>query len=156
VELAEPDRLEKVIDLYSGTGTIAIYLAGLVKSVEGVESVPEAVEDARMNARLNNAGNCRFVVADAEEYLTEAAGNGISYDLMILDPPRAGCHPRALKSILKIKPRKIVYISCNPATLSRDIAELTEGGYRLEKSIPIDLFPHTFHIEAVNRLTLEI
>jgi len=155
VELAEPGGLERVIDLYSGTGTIAIYLAGLVKSVEGVESIPEAVEDAHMNARLNNAGNCRFIVADVEEYLTEAAENGTSYDLMILDPPRAGCHPRALKSILKIKPRKIVYISCNPATLSRDIAELLEGGYGLEKSIPIDLFPHTYHIEAVNRLTLD-
>lgn len=154
VELAEPGGLEKMIDLYCGTGTIAIYLSGLVRSVEGIEAVPEAVEDALINARLNNASNCHFITADVEEYLKLAAAEGRSYDLMILDPPRAGCHPRALKSIRLIKPRKIIYISCNPATLGRDVAELIEGGYRLERSIPIDLFPHTYHIEAVNRLTL--
>jgi 23S rRNA (uracil1939-C5)-methyltransferase len=153
-ELAEPEGLDKVIDLYCGTGTIGIYLAGLVKSVEGVETVPEAVEDARINARLNNVSNCSFVTADVEEYLRGVAEEGKSYDLMILDPPRAGCHPRAIKSIRLIRPRKIVYISCNPATLGRDVADLTEGGYRLERAIPIDLFPHTYHIEAVNRLTI--
>jgi 23S rRNA (uracil1939-C5)-methyltransferase len=124
------------------------------KSVEGVETVPEAVEDARINARLNNVSNCSFVTADVEEYLRGVAEEGKSYDLMILDPPRAGCHPRAIKSIRLIRPRKIVYISCNPATLGRDVADLIEGGYRLERAIPIDLFPHTYHIEAVNRLTI--
>jgi 23S rRNA (uracil1939-C5)-methyltransferase len=154
VEFAEPDKLDMMIDLYTGTGTIAIYLAGLVKYVEGVESVPEAIEDARANAGLNNAANCEFIVADVEGYLKSVADKGNEYDLMVIDPPRAGCHPRALKSILLIRPRKIVYISCNPATLARDIAGLVEGGYHLDKSIPIDLFPHTYHIEAVCRLSL--
>ncbi len=154
VEYAEPDKLDRTIDLYTGTGTIAIYLAGLVKSVEGVESVPESIEDARTNARLNSVTSCNFIAADVEEYLKSAASDETKYDLMILDPPRAGCHPKAIKSILLIRPRKIVYISCNPATLARDIAKLAEGGYHLEKAIPIDLFPHTYHIEAICRLTL--
>jgi len=154
VEFAEPDKLDRMIDLYTGTGTIAIYLASLVKYVEGIDSVPESIEDAKINARLNNAADCDFIVADVEEFLKQVVNEGNRYDLMIIDPPRAGCHPRALKSILLIRPRKIVYISCNPATLARDIAELSQGGYRLDKSIPIDLFPHTYHIEAVCRLTL--
>jgi len=154
VEFAEPEKLDRMLDLYTGTGTIAIYLAGLVKNVEGIESVPESIKDAKTNARLNNVSNCDFTASDVEEYLKKAVDEGKRYDLMVLDPPRAGCHPKAIKSILVIRPRKIVYISCNPATLARDIAGLVEGGYRLEKSIPIDLFPHTYHIEAVCRLTL--
>ncbi|UCE66530.1 MAG: 23S rRNA (uracil(1939)-C(5))-methyltransferase RlmD [Candidatus Zixiibacteriota bacterium] len=154
VEYSEPDRLDRTADLYSGTGTIAIYIAGLVRSVEGVESNLESIENARTNARLNSVTNCDFIAADVEEYLKSAANNGAKYDLMILDPPRAGCHPKAIKSILHIRPRKIVYISCNPATLARDISELAEDGYRLEKAVPIDLFPQTYHIEAVCRLTL--
>jgi 23S rRNA (uracil1939-C5)-methyltransferase len=154
VEFAEADKLDRMIDLYTGTGTIAIYLSGLVRSVVGVESVPESVEDAIANAKLNNVSNCDFIVADVEEYLKEAVGEDVKYDLLILDPPRAGCHPKAIKSILHNRPRKIVYISCNPATLARDIADLAYGGYDLEKAIPIDLFPQTYHIEAVCRLTL--
>lgn len=153
VEYAEPDKLDRTMDFYCGTGTIAIYLSGLVRNVVGIESVPESVEDAKTNAGLNNVSNCSFVAADVEEYLKNDVAEGVQYDLMILDPPRAGCHPKAIKSILQINPRKIVYISCNPATLARDIAELTEGGYRLEKAIPIDIFPQTYHIEAVCRLT---
>jgi 23S rRNA (uracil1939-C5)-methyltransferase len=154
VEFGEPELLDQMIDLYTGTGTIAIYLSGLVRSVVGVESVPESVEDANKNAELNNASNCEFVVDDVERYLKTASAEGRKFDLMILDPPRAGCHPKAVKYILQIRPGKIVYISCNPATLARDISELVAGGYRLDRAKPIDLFPQTYHVEAVCRLTL--
>lgn len=154
VELGQPEGLDRMIDLYTGTGTIAIYFSDLVRNVIGIESVPGAVKDAMANAELNNASNCEFVEADVEEYLREAVDKGETYDLMVLDPPRAGCHPKAIRSICKIRPRKIVYISCNPSTLARDLAELMANGYRLEKSIPIDMFPHTYHIESVTRLTL--
>jgi len=154
VELAQPDKLDRMIDLYTGTGTIAIYFANLVKEVVGVETVAEAVADAEINARLNNITNSSFIAADVEQYLRAAADNNEKYDLMVVDPPRAGCHPKAIKSILKIMPQKIVYISCNPATLARDVASLIEGGYRLERAVPIDLFPHTYHIESACRLTL--
>jgi 23S rRNA (uracil1939-C5)-methyltransferase len=155
VELAKPDASERMIDLYSGTGTIAIYFSNLVKEIIGVEIVAEAVADARANARINGAMNCEFIVSDAEEYLKQAVQNDEKFDLMILDPPRAGCHPKVLKFISVIRPGKLVYISCNPATLARDLKILTNNGYALERAVPIDLFPHTFHIEAVCRLTLK-
>lgn len=155
VELAKPDASERMIDLYSGTGTIAIYFSNLVKKIIGVEIVAEAVADARANARINGAMNCEFIVSDAEEYLKQAVQNDEKFDLMILDPPRAGCHPKVLKFISAIRPGKLVYISCNPATLARDLKILTNNGYALERAVPIDLFPHTFHIEAVCRLTLK-
>ncbi len=154
LELAEPHKLDKMIDLYTGTGTIAIYFANRVKEVVGVENVEDSVADARANAKINSVVNCRFVVADVETYLRTAAAEGESYDLMLLDPPRAGCHPKAIKSIIEMKPKKLIYISCNPATLARDIKMLVEGGYQLDKVVPIDMFPHTYHIEAVCRLTL--
>ncbi len=154
VELAEPDRSERMIDLYSGTGTIAIYFSNLVKEIIGVETVAEAVADAETNARVNGATNCKFVVSDAEDYLRQVVGEGGKFDLMILDPPRAGCHPKVVEFISAMKPRKLVYISCNPATLARDLKILTDNGYALERAVPIDLFPHTYHIEAACRLTV--
>ncbi len=153
VELAEPERTDRMIDLYTGTGTIAIYFSDLVKQVIGVESVVEAIQDARINARENGAGNVEFAFGDVEEYLKEMVDDGRKCDLLLLDPPRAGCHPKTLKHIAALKPGKIVYISCNPATLARDIKGLLESGYRLDRAIPVDMFPHTYHIEAVCRLS---
>ena len=155
VELAEPNELDNMIDLYTGTGTIAIYFAGLVKKVIGVETVVEAVADAKINAKQNGVENCEFITADVEEYLSEYSETGEKIDLLLVDPPRAGCHPKAIKSILKLKPKKIVYISCNPATLARDIQLLTEEAYNLDKAIPVDQFPQTYHIEAACRLSLK-
>jgi 23S rRNA (uracil1939-C5)-methyltransferase len=155
VELAEPERSERVIDLYSGTGTIAVYFSNLVKEIIGVETVADAVADAETNARINAAANCRFVVSDAGDYLKRVAEKNENVDLMILDPPRAGCHPKVVKFISRIKPRKLVYISCNPATLARDLKILTNNSFALERAVPIDLFPHTYHIEAACRLTLQ-
>ncbi len=155
VELAEPDRSERMIDLYSGTGTIAIYFSNLVKEITGVETVAQAVADAETNARISGTCNCKFIVSDAEDYLKQVVRDDRKFDLMVLDPPRAGCHPKVIKFISAIKPRKLVYISCNPATLARDLKMLTDDGYGLERAVPIDLFPHTYHIEAACRLTLQ-
>ena len=155
VELARPEKFARMIDLYSGTGTIAIYFSDLVRDVIGVETVSDAVDDARVNAKINGASNVEFILADVEEYMKNAVDNGQECDLLLLDPPRAGCHPRTLKYLTSMKPRTTVYISCNPATLARDIKLLTENGFRLEKAVPIDLFPHTYHIEAVCRLTFQ-
>lgn len=152
VELGEPDRLDRMLDLYTGTGTIAIYFSDLVNEVVGVESVAAAVADAEANVKLNSVTNCRFIASDVADYLK---GAGEKFDLVVLDPPRAGCHPNVIKSLLEFQPKKLVYISCNPATLARDIKELTNDGYALDRAVPLDLFPHTFHIEAACRLTLK-
>jgi len=152
VELAQPEKLDRMLDLYTGTGTIAIYFSNLVSEVVGVESVPAAIADAEANLELNQATNCRFVVADVADYLKQRASE--KFDLVLLDPPRAGCHPDVIKSLLLIRAKKLVYISCNPATLARDVKELIGGGYSLDRAVPVDLFPHTFHIEAACRLTL--
>ncbi len=153
VELAQPDKLDRMLDLYTGTGTIAIYFSGLVREVIGVESVAAAIADAGANVELNNATNCRFAVADVADYLKQAETE--KYDVVVLDPPRAGCHPDVIRSLLQLRPKKIVYISCNPATLARDVKELTGESYTLDRVVPVDLFPHTFHIEAACRLTLK-
>jgi 23S rRNA (uracil1939-C5)-methyltransferase len=152
VELAQPGRSERMLDLYTGTGTIAIYFSDLVSEVVGVESVPAAIADALANVELNSISNCRFIVSDVADYLKQSADE--KFDLVLLDPPRAGCHPDVIKSLLMLRPKKLVYISCNPATLARDIKEFVDGGYTLDRAIPADLFPHTFHIEAACRLTL--
>ncbi|MEE9552710.1 MAG: 23S rRNA (uracil(1939)-C(5))-methyltransferase RlmD [candidate division Zixibacteria bacterium] len=153
VELAEPEKTDRMIDLYTGTGTIAIYFSDLVSEVIGVETVTDSVMDAKINARINSASNAEFLAGDVEEYMKKAVENDEKCDLLILDPPRAGCHPKTLKHLAAMKPRKIVYISCNPATLARDLKSLLENGYELNRAVPIDLFPHTFHMEAVCRLT---
>jgi 23S rRNA (uracil1939-C5)-methyltransferase len=155
VELAQPDKSDRMLDLYTGTGTIAIYFSDLVAEVMGVESVADAVHDANVNMVLNSIFKCLFVAADVNDYLKQAVAEKESFDLVVIDPPRAGCHPDVIKSLAALKPRKIVYISCNPATLARDIKELLDEGYILERAVPIDLFPHTFHIETACRLTLK-
>ncbi len=153
VELAQPDKTDRMLDLYTGTGTIAIYFSGLVRDVTGIESVAAAIADAGANVELNGVNNCSFMVADVADYLKQAETE--KYDLVVLDPPRAGCHPDVIKSLLQLRPKKIVYISCNPATLARDVKDLTGDGYTLDRVVPVDLFPHTFHIEAACRLTLK-
>jgi 23S rRNA (uracil1939-C5)-methyltransferase len=153
VELAQPEKSELMLDLYTGTGTIAIYFSSLAREVVGVESVADAIADARANIALNSADNCSFIVANVEDFLKQTSAAGERYDLVIIDPPRAGCHPDVIRSLLDSQPKKLVYISCNPATLARDLKMLLDGGYSLEKTIPVDLFPHTFHIESVSRLT---
>ena len=140
---------EVLYDLYTGTGTIALFLASQVKKVIGIEYVPEAIEDAIVNARNNNVTNTSFYTGDMRDILTDSfiEENG-KPDVMVLDPPRAGIHPDVAKVILRSSPAKIVYISCNPASQARDIA-LMKDNYTIEKVQPIDMFPHTHHVENV-------
>jgi 23S rRNA (uracil1939-C5)-methyltransferase len=139
---------ERVLDLYSGTGTIAIYLADSAKEVVGMEMVESAVQDARRNCERNMVNNCRFVAGDVRNSLTQMTDD---VEVMIIDPPRAGMHEHVVKQVLALKPHRIVYVSCNPATLARDLFMLKEV-YDLAEVQPVDMFPHTYHIEAVARL----
>jgi 23S rRNA (uracil1939-C5)-methyltransferase len=143
---------ETVYDLYTGTGTIALFLARHCTRVVGLEFVPEAIDDANRNAELNGIKNAAFYAGDIRALLTAdfIAANG-SPDVIITDPPRTGMHEDVVKAILSVKPEKIVYVSCNPATQARDIVLLSEH-YRAEKCQPIDMFPYTHHVENVTLL----
>jgi 23S rRNA (uracil1939-C5)-methyltransferase len=140
---------ETVFDLYSGTGTIAIFLAARAKKVIGVEILEDAVTNARKNADDNGVENCEFHQGDMKEALKLFAGH--SPDVLVVDPPRAGLHGKALEDIITLAPRKIVYVSCNPSTLARDL-ELMKKFYALKRAKPVDMFPHTWHIETVTLL----
>ena len=140
---------ETVYDLYSGTGTIAAYIASSVKKVIGIESVPAAVKDATNNSRLNRIPNTRFFTGEAENVLTHEFVEQHGHpDIIITDPPRAGMHEKVIRSLLELSPGKIVYVSCNPATQARDIAMMNEK-FNLIKCRPVDMFPHTQHVENV-------
>jgi 23S rRNA (uracil1939-C5)-methyltransferase len=141
---------EVVVDLYCGAGTIAIHMSDLAKEIVGLEMVESAVNDAVRNCRRNGIDNCRFIAGDIRFTLAEL---DVRPDVMIIDPPRAGMHQDVVKQVLEMAPRKIVYVSCNPATMARDLALMKEV-YRVEEVQPVDMFPHTFHIESVARLRL--
>jgi 23S rRNA (uracil1939-C5)-methyltransferase len=149
---------ENVWDLYCGIGTISLFLAGHAAQVYGVEIVPEAIEDARKNAALNGIENARFFVGKAEEILPEfyraqAESNVMSHpDVIVVDPPRKGCDALCLETMLAMQPDRIVYVSCDPATLSRDLRILCDGGYELKRVRPLDQFLHTVHVEVVTCL----
>lgn len=140
---------ETVYDLYTGTGTIANYIAGSVARVIGIESVAAAVDDARNNSKLNGFTNTLFYAGEAERLLTPefVSENGIP-DVIITDPPRSGMHEKVIRTILEVKPARIVYVSCNPATQARDIL-LLSNNYRHVQSQPVDMFPHTQHVENI-------
>lgn len=144
---------ETVIDAYSGIGTISLSMAKHAKHVIGVEVVPEAVHDAAVNAQLNNIKNADFVIGKAEEVMTKWAEEGQHADVLMVDPPRKGLAPEFTAAVGKILPDKIVYVSCNPATLARDIAALGEFGYVAKQTQPVDMFPQTTSIESVTVLT---
>ena len=148
----EPAKLtgrETVIDAYCGIGTIGLCAAPLAKQVIGVERNPAAVKDAAANARRNKIANARFVCADATEWMVAAAGEGLHPDVVFLDPPRAGSTPECIAAVNKMKPRRVVYVSCDPETLARDVAAFTRLGWRAAKFCPVDLFPQTKHVETV-------
>ncbi len=142
---------EIVYDLYAGAGTITIFVSEMVAKVYGFESVESAVKDAKVNCELNDVNNTEFITADLNKsFFPKVKELGLEYpDIIIADPPRSGMNPKTVKDILKLQPRKIVYISCNPTTQARDIKLLAEGGYKLIKIRPVDMFPHTYHIENV-------
>ncbi|MDY2943484.1 MAG: 23S rRNA (uracil(1939)-C(5))-methyltransferase RlmD [Paludibacteraceae bacterium] len=153
---AELTGEERVFDLYTGTGTIANFVAKQAKQVIGIEYVPEAIEDAKVNAKLNNLSNTLFFAGDMKDILNEdfIAQYGRP-DVIITDPPRAGMHEDVVKTILFAEPKRIVYVSCNPATQARDLALLDEK-YQVTKVQPVDMFPHTQHVENVVQLQLRI
>ena len=140
---------EALLDLYCGAGTIGLSMAGRCRQVIGVEIVPQAVENARENARRNGIGNARFLCADAAQAALQLEGEGITPDVVVLDPPRKGCDRALLETVARMAPRRVVYISCNSATLARDLAHLGTLGYRTCRCRPVDLFPRTAHVEAV-------
>ena len=146
---------EVAYDLYTGTGTIANFVARSAKKVVGIEYVPEAIEDAKVNSDINGIGNTLFFAGDMKDILTDEfiAGHGRP-DVIITDPPRAGMHPDVVETILRAKPRRIVYVSCNPATQARDL-QLLDRLYKVVAVQPVDMFPHTPHVENVVALELK-
>ncbi len=148
-KMTEATGEETVLDVYSGIGTIGLFVARSVREVYGIESSTSAVEDAKTNARLNKVDNAEFVCAKAEDYFDSFSGKELQ--IAVLDPPRAGVHPKVIASLLKLKPERIIYVSCNPTTLARDLVLLDEE-YRIEAVQPIDMFPQTYHIETVVKL----
>lgn len=140
---------ERVIDAYCGTGTIGLTMAKDSREIIGVEVNSDAIKDAKANAKQNGIKNAKFYNDDAGDFMCELADKNEKADIAIIDPPRAGCSIKFLKSILKLSPKRIVYISCNPETQARDLITLVKNGYRVRKIQPVDLFPYTNHIETV-------
>ncbi len=143
---------ETVLDLYSGTGAISLLLARRCRRMYGVEVAAAAVTDAVRNARENGIENCTFLSGEVRHVLPTLMRDGVSAEVVVADPPRAGFHPKALLALAALAPARLVYVSCNPATLARDLGDLVRQGYRLEWVQPVDMFPQTPHIEAVARL----
>ena len=146
-DLLNPQATDRLLDLYCGTGTIGLLLATRVAEVVGVELVPDAIVMARENAALNDIGNAVFHQAPVREFLREQAFAPGSFDVVVIDPPRAGLHPRALKHVIALSAPRLLYFSCNPATFARDAKELCGVGYAMSEVRPVDMFPHTRHIE---------
>lgn len=153
VEYAGLTGTERVLDAYCGIGTIGMVASRAAGEVAGVELNRDAVRDAIANARLNGIRNCWFTCADAGEFMESLAAEGKKADVVFLDPPRAGSTERFIASLAKMAPRRVVYISCNSVTLARDLAWFRQYGYRAEIAQPVDMFPHTEHIETVVQLT---
>lgn len=149
LEFAGLTGSETVWDLYCGVGTISLFLAKSARKVYGVEIVPEAIEDARGNAALNNIDNAEFFVGRAEEIVPKMYREyGIGADVVVVDPPRKGCDEKLLATMIDMKPERIVYVSCDSATLARDLKYLKENGYKVKKVQPVDMFPHSYHVEC--------
>ncbi len=155
IEGAELNKNDVILDLYCGIGTIGIFASKYVKKVYGIEIVEEGVENAKNNAKINNIKNIEFMAGDVEKTLEELIEKEkINPNVIFVDPPRKGLDNNTINNLLKIKPKKIVYISCNPATLMRDLNKLEEK-YEINKITPVDLFPFTKHVECVAVLQLK-
>ena len=150
---AAPEGTKTLIDLYCGTGTIGLTMAKRTERLIGVEIVPEAIEDAKINAKLNGVTNAEFLCADAAKAAKTLAERGIKPDAVVVDPTRKGCDPAVLQTVADMAPARIVYVSCDPATLARDCAVLKDLGYEVREIVPFDLFPRTAHVECVTLMT---
>ncbi|OTP12604.1 23S rRNA (uracil-5-)-methyltransferase RumA [Enterococcus sp. 10A9_DIV0425] len=153
IDFAELKKDDVLIDAYSGIGTIGLSLADQVAKVYGMEMIPEAIEDAQFNALTNKIENVHYEVGKAETVMKKWQDKGVKPTVVMVDPPRKGLDASFIDSTIEMKPERIVYISCNPATFARDAKLFAEGGYRLQKVQPVDLFPQTHHIECVGLLT---
>jgi 23S rRNA (uracil1939-C5)-methyltransferase len=149
-EFAELSPSDVVFDLYCGTGSIALYISDAAREVVGIDVVESAINDARLNAELNGVQNCRFVLGDLKEKLTkDMSWLTVQPDVVIVDPPRSGLHPKVVKEIAALSPSRVVYVSCNPATQARDAKMLCGMGFEITLLQPVDMFPHTPHVENV-------
>ena len=153
LDYAEIKETDRVIDAYAGVGTIGVLCADSAREVLSVEVNPEAVKDAKKNARLNGITNIRFICADATQYISDMAEAGEKADIVIMDPPRAGSTMQFMKSVCALSPKKIVYLSCNPETLARDLDYFIKNKYKVKKIQPVDMFPNTGHVETVVLIT---
>ncbi|MGH4050671.1 MAG: 23S rRNA (uracil(1939)-C(5))-methyltransferase RlmD [Clostridium sp.] len=149
LEYANLSGGEVVLDVYCGTGTISLFLSGKAKKVYGVEIIPQAIENAIINGKENKIDNAEFIVGDAEKVIPELIVQGVKADVVVVDPPRKGCDKTLLESICSMKPKNIVYVSCDPGTLARDLGILDELGYKTVEIQPVDMFPQTAHVECV-------
>lgn len=154
LDYAQLEGNERVIDAYCGIGSISLFLAQKAGHVMGVEIVEQAIEDAKRNAELNGFTNTYFEAGPAEEVIPRWYGEGKVANVLVVDPPRKGCDEALLNTIIEQKPKRVVYVSCNPATLARDLRILEDGGYKTQEVQPVDMFPHTTHCEAVAWLEL--
>ena len=155
LEYAEIDSNDVVIDAYCGIGTISLFLAQKAKKVYGVEIVPEAISDAKKNAEINGITNAEFFVGEAEKVMPWWTAQGLRPDVIVVDPPRKGCDEALLQAMIDMQPKRIVYVSCNPSTLARDLRILEDGGYNTQEVQPVDMFSQTGHVECVSQLILK-
>ena len=149
-DLLKPDKNDKLLDLYCGAGTIGLTAAKMVGEIVGIELEPTAIDAARENAKINGIENSTFHTGHVQELLTKRPEILEGVNSIVTDPPRAGMHKKALKALIQHGCRKLVYISCNPSTFARDARILADSGYKIGKVIPVDMFPHTMHIELVS------
>lgn len=155
LEFAALTGKETVVDVYCGTGTISLYMAREAKKVYGIEIVAPAIEDAKINAKENGLTNAEFICGDAAVELPKLLATGVQPDVIMVDPPRAGCEEKVLAAMVSVQPERIVYVSCNPASLARDLAYLEQQGYHTVQVQPVDMFPATHHVENVAVLSRE-
>ena len=153
IRFLDPKPDETIADVYCGIGTISLAIAKHVGKVIGIECVPEAIEDAKKNAALNGVGNAEFLCGLAEDVLPSLVKNGMRPDAIVIDPPRKGCEEPVLSAIAESGVRRLVYVSCNPATLARDVKILSSFGFSVQSVQPVDMFPHTQHVECVTLIT---
>lgn len=155
LEYADLTGSETVYDIYCGIGTISLFLAKNAKKVYGIEIVEAAIEDAKENAKINHIQNVEFFAGAAEDIVPKLYAKELQADVVVVDPPRKGCDEKVLDTIVKMQPERVVYVSCNPSTLARDLKYLNERGYQTIEVQPVDMFPHTAHVECVVRIQKE-
>ncbi len=153
IEYLNLDKNDEVFDIYCGIGTISLLITNKAKVVYGIESVKAAIDDAKENANLNNIKNAEFIIGNAEEVFPDLMNKGVKGNKVVVDPPRKGCEKEVLEAIVKLSPERVVYVSCNSTTMARDVKYLIENDYEVKEVQPVDMFPHTAHVETVVSLS---